>query len=96
MFSRSSHSHTKHQLHILFQKQSFTDTLQDQRSLKNIEIHLGAAMHLLKHKKYIQKQLHKSSRFLHKIYTLCVKIFYNLSMVLKTSMMDGLKSNGLA
>ena len=35
------------------------------RSLKNIEIHLEAATHLLKH---IQKQLHKTSRFLHKMY----------------------------
>ena len=32
---------------------------------------LEAATHLLKHIKYIQKQLHKFSRFLHKIYTLC-------------------------
>ena len=28
------------------------------RSLKNIEIHLGAVTHLLKHKKYVQRQLH--------------------------------------
>ena len=45
------------------------------RSLRKIEIHLGAATHLLKHKKYIQRQLHRSLRFLHKIYALCVKDF---------------------
>ena len=32
---------------------------------------------MLKHKKYIQKQLHKSSRFLHKIYSLRVKEPFN-------------------
>ena len=37
--------------------------------------------------KNVQKQLHKPSRFLHKIYTLCVKIFHKLSMIMKTSMM---------
>ena len=42
---------------------------------KKQEIYSEAATHLLKHKKYIQKQLHMSLRFLHKMYTLCVKIF---------------------
>ena len=32
---------------------------------------------MLKHKKYIQRQLYKSSRFLHKIYTLCVQEPFN-------------------
>ena len=39
------------------------------RSLKNIEMFLEAATHSLKSKRYIQKQLHKSSWFLHKMYT---------------------------
>ena len=30
---------------------------------------------MLKHKKYVQKQLHKSLRFLHKIYTLFLQPF---------------------
>ena len=42
-----------------------------------------AATHSLKSKSYIQKPLHKSSRFLRKTYTLCVKIFQNLSMIMK-------------
>ena len=42
--------------------------------LKKQEIYSEAAAHFL-------------SRFLHKIYTLCVKIFHNLSIVIKTSMM---------
>ena len=57
--------------------------------IKKYEMFPEAATHLLKHKKY---QLHKFSRFLHKIYTLWVKIFHNLSMVMKTSLMDGLKT----
>ena len=45
-------------------------------SLRNIEIHLGAATHLLKHKKICSEAAAQIfSRFLHKIYTLCVKIF---------------------
>ena len=77
--SRSSHTLKKYQLHIFFQKQSFIDIFSEAAalSLKNTEIFLGAATHLLKHKKYFQKQLHKSSRFLHKIYTLWVAEPFN-------------------
>ena len=56
--------------------------------IKKYEMFPEAATHFLKHKKY---QLHKFSRFLHKIYTLWVKIFHNLSMFMKTSLMNGLK-----
>ena len=62
-----------------FQKQLFIDIFSEAAalSLKIIEMFLGAAAHLLKHKKYVQKQLHTSSWFLHKIYTLWVEEPFN-------------------
>ena len=44
------------------------------RSLRNIKIRLGAATHLLKHKNMLRSSCtFFFSRFLHKIYTPCVK-----------------------
>ena len=54
------------------------------RSLKNFEMFLEAATHI---KNMFRSSCTNFSRFLHKIYTLCVKIFHNLSMVMKTSLM---------
>ena len=55
------------------------------RSLKNIKIHLIAATHLLKHKKYVQKQLHK---FFQGFYTEYTHFFHNFSMIMK-NIFDG-------
>ena len=63
----------------------------DSRSLKNIEMFPEAAAHSLKSKRYIQKQLCKFFRVsAQNIHTLNGD-FLNLSMIMKTSLMDGLK-----
>ena len=53
------------------------------RSLKTLKNTYEQPDNLFNIKKYIQKQLQKPSRFLNKIYTTCVKIFHNLSVVMK-------------
>ena len=76
---------------FFFQKQSFIDIFQKQPFFKKQEIYSEAATHLLKHKKYIQKQLHF---FFHGF---CTKythfVLKNLAMIMKTSLIDGLKTS---
>ena len=74
----------------IFQRQLdiFLRSFRSRRTfLKKHEIFPEAATHLLNHKKYVQKQLHKFSRLLHKICTPCAKIFKSLSKLRKTSLM---------
>ena len=65
--------------------------IQPPHIFKKHEIFLEAATHFLKYKKYVQKELHKCSRLLHKIYIPCMKIFIAFPMVMKTPMIDGFK-----
>ena len=88
--SLSSHTYKKHQLHTFFQNQScsMVSFRSSRLFFKKQEIYSEAATHLLKHKKYIQKQLHIFFHGFRTKYTYLVwRFFITFQWLWKTSSM---------